>query len=141
LTGRGERPSGDEHERCRARRIPKDRSELLGAGVVAAAVCERPRELRQVGQAGGELNLPALVDALLPRAHGRLYEEVLAGVERLLFERVLRHTAGHQTQASELLGINRATLRHKLRVLGLTVGRPGIRDVNGGGEGEERGTK
>src|SRR5262249_55491031 len=38
--------SGDEHERRCASRIPKDRSELLSACVVAAAVCERPRELR-----------------------------------------------------------------------------------------------
>ncbi len=92
-----------------------------------------------VVQAADDLNLAALIDSLLPRADGRLHEHVIAAAERLLFTRVLQHTGGHQAQASELLGINRATLRHKLRVLGLTVSRPGIRDVadeeKGGGEG------
>ena len=46
LAGRRERPSCDEHERCCARRIPKDRSELLGTVVAAPAVRERPCELR-----------------------------------------------------------------------------------------------
>ncbi len=68
------------------------------------------------------------VPALLPRAGGRLYDEVLAAMERLLFTRVLWFTNGHQAQASELLGINRATLRHKLRLLGLAVSRPGVKD-------------
>jgi two-component system nitrogen regulation response regulator GlnG len=35
--------------------------------------------------------------------------------------RVLRHTHGHQGQASELLGLNRSTLRHRLRTLGLAL--------------------
>jgi two-component system nitrogen regulation response regulator GlnG len=73
--------------------------------------------------AGDTLDLGALVESLLPRAEGRLYEEVIAAVERVLFTRVLRHTHGHQAQASELLGLNRSTLRHRLRTLGLTVDR------------------
>ena len=40
---------------------------------------------------------------------------------RLLLPLVLQHTHGHQSQASEILGLNRATLRHKLRSLGLSV--------------------
>jgi two-component system, NtrC family, nitrogen regulation response regulator GlnG len=35
--------------------------------------------------------------------------------------RVLRQTHGHQARASDLLGLNRATLRAKLRALGLAV--------------------
>ena len=54
---------------------------------------------------------------------GRLYEEVIAAVERVLLTRALRQTHGHQTQASELLGLSRATLRHKLRTLGVAVER------------------
>jgi two-component system nitrogen regulation response regulator GlnG len=50
-----------------------------------------------------------------------VYARVMAEVERVLFARILRQTHGHQAQASELLGINRATLRHKLRTLGLAV--------------------
>jgi two-component system nitrogen regulation response regulator GlnG len=70
---------------------------------------------------GGNLDLDALIESLLPQAAGRLHEEVIAAVERALFARVLRHTHGHQAQASELLGLNRSTLRHRLRTLGLAV--------------------
>jgi two-component system nitrogen regulation response regulator GlnG len=74
-----------------------------------------------VPAAGDNLNLAALIDELLPRADGRLYEEVVAAVERVLLPRVLQHTHGHQAQASELLGLNRSTLRHRLKTLGLAV--------------------
>jgi two-component system nitrogen regulation response regulator GlnG len=74
-----------------------------------------------VPAADDNLNLAALIDELLPRADGRLYEEVVAAVERVLLPRVLRHTHGHQAQASELLGLNRSTLRHRLKTLGLAV--------------------
>jgi two-component system nitrogen regulation response regulator GlnG len=36
---------------------------------------------------------------------------------------VLRQTQGHQGQAAEVLGLNRTTLRTKLRELGLSVER------------------
>jgi two-component system nitrogen regulation response regulator GlnG len=52
-----------------------------------------------------------------------LHEAVVAEVERLLFTRVLSHTRGNLTQASELLGLSRPTLRHRLRVLGLERGQ------------------
>jgi Fis family transcriptional regulator len=35
---------------------------------------------------------------------------------------VLKHAAGNQTRAADILGINRATLRRKLREFGLTEG-------------------
>jgi two-component system nitrogen regulation response regulator GlnG len=71
--------------------------------------------------ANDDLAVGALIDDLLPKAGGRLYEEVIGAVERILLDRVLRHTHGHQGQASELLGLNRSTLRHRLRTLGLKV--------------------
>jgi two-component system, NtrC family, nitrogen regulation response regulator GlnG len=75
--------------------------------------------------AGAEhpFDLIAFIETQLSRADGRLHEEVVQAVERLLFTRVLHFTHGHQTQASELLGINRATLRHKLRTLGIALDR------------------
>jgi two-component system nitrogen regulation response regulator GlnG len=70
-----------------------------------------------------DLDLPALIEEALRRADGRVYEEVIGAVERVLFSRVLRETHGHQTRASEVLGLNRATLRHRLKALGLAVDR------------------
>ena len=46
---------------------------------------------------------------------GDLYEMVLGEVEEPLFKTVLDYTKGNQSVAAEILGINRATLRKKLR--------------------------
>lgn len=83
---------------------------------------------------GYHCDLTSLIEAVMARASGRLHEEVFAFVERDLFTWVLRRTNGHQAQAAEILGINRATLRHKLRTLGLSVGRT----VAGDGPAEEK---
>ncbi len=46
---------------------------------------------------------------------GDLYALVIQQVEKPLLEIVLNHTGGNQTKAAEHLGINRATLRKRLR--------------------------
>ena len=77
---------------------------------------------QQVPIAAGEpLELAALVDALLARPGGQVHEKVIAAVERVLFIKVLQHTHGNQLKASEILGLNRSTLRHRLRALGLAT--------------------
>ena len=43
-----------------------------------------------------------------------IYEMVLKSVERPMLEIVLKQAGGNQTQAAEMLGINRNTLRKKL---------------------------
>ncbi|WKZ12881.1 MAG: DNA-binding transcriptional regulator Fis [Gammaproteobacteria bacterium] len=44
-----------------------------------------------------------------------LYDLVLGEVEPPLFEAVLDYTQGNQSRAAAILGLNRATLRKKLR--------------------------
>lgn len=48
-----------------------------------------------------------------------LYKMVLTEVEVPLLEVVMRECGGNQTRASEILGINRGTLRKKLQHYGL----------------------
>ena len=50
---------------------------------------------------------------------GDLYKMVMEEVEAPLFRSVLQYTGGNQSKASELLGINRGTLRKKLKLYGL----------------------
>ena len=46
---------------------------------------------------------------------GALYQLVIGEVEKPLFRAVLDYTGGNQSEAAEILGINRGTLRKKLR--------------------------
>src|SRR5205085_838497 len=46
-----------------------------------------------------------------------IYARAVEKMERFLLTKVLQATNGHQTRASELLGITRGSLRHKLRTL------------------------
>lgn len=48
-----------------------------------------------------------------------IYELVLAEVEAPLMEAVMNYTQGNQTKASKVLGLNRGTLRKKLKAYGL----------------------
>ena len=51
---------------------------------------------------------------------GRLYELVLREVEMPLFKSVMDYAEGNQSRAADILGINRGTLRKKLREYGLS---------------------
>jgi len=48
-----------------------------------------------------------------------VYDMVLRAVERPMLEVVMRQASGNQLRASEMLGINRNTLRKKLQQHGL----------------------
>jgi Fis family transcriptional regulator len=49
-----------------------------------------------------------------------LYDLVLREVEEPLFRAALKHVDGNQSRAAVILGINRGTLRKKLRQFGLS---------------------
>jgi two-component system nitrogen regulation response regulator GlnG len=85
-------------------------AEMQGKPVSASAA--RPAD-------SGTGELIKLIDDLLESGEKDIHRKVVEAVDRVLLPRILRETHGHQAQASEILGINRATLRHKLRALGL----------------------
>ena len=64
-------------------------------------------------------------DGLPP--HG-LFDRIMREVERPLISLTLEATRGNQIKAAELLGLNRNTLRKKIRELGVNVYR-GARPV------------
>ena len=49
------------------------------------------------------------------RQDGGLHDLIIGGVEKPLLEIVLHQTEGNRTQAANILGINRNTLRKKIR--------------------------
>ena len=55
------------------------------------------------------------VVAMKSHENGRLHDLILSGVEKPLVEMVLKETAGNQSQAANVLGINRNTLRKKIK--------------------------
>ncbi|HEV3445216.1 MAG TPA: helix-turn-helix domain-containing protein, partial [Gemmataceae bacterium] len=95
--------------------------EFLPATLARAIAPSNPVSDTENMQAGWTTGLRQFIEDLIARGAVPLYEKVLEAVERILLPEVLASTHGNQTQASDLLGLNRATLRHKLRNLGLIV--------------------
>ena len=48
-----------------------------------------------------------------------LYHVVLSEVEPAILDVVMKHVDGNQTDAAEMLGVSRGTLRKKLKLYGL----------------------
>lgn len=63
--------------------------------------------------------LPSVVSEAATVDGGRLYRSVMARVELPLLRHALELCGGNQLKAAKLLGINRNTLRKRLRLLGL----------------------
>lgn len=66
-----------------------------------------------------ELVTTALPSLVSEADGGRLYRSVMARVELPLLRHALALCGGNQLRAGRLLGINRNTLRKRLRLLGL----------------------
>jgi Fis family transcriptional regulator len=48
-----------------------------------------------------------------------IYDMVIGQVEHAMLESIMQYTRSNQTRAAEMLGINRSTLRKKLKLYGL----------------------
>ncbi|MGN6147953.1 MAG: helix-turn-helix domain-containing protein, partial [Rhizomicrobium sp.] len=98
---------------------------------IAAELKEPPRA-SAAGEAGQSDSLSAAVEHHLTRyfaEHGDrlpppgVYDRMLQELERPLLSICLAATRGNQIRAAHLLGLNRNTLRKKIRDLGLEVVR------------------
>jgi nitrogen regulation protein NR(I) len=89
--------------------------ELLGAKLEPAP---KPSSVSSGQQ--NEFDLVAIIESMLRENEKHMYDRVIGKVDRELIIRVLRHTHGHLGQACERLGIDRKTLRNKLRERGIT---------------------
>lgn len=64
-----------------------------------------------------------LDDTLYKEKQGILYKYVLETVERPLIEHALERTYGNQLKAAKILGINRNTMRAKIKKLQIDPSR------------------
>lgn len=86
------------------------------------------RESKPAAPAGRSVPLRSLTEQALDsyftslngHAPGHLYDLVLREVEEPLFRAVLDYSEGNQSRAADILGINRGTLRKKLRTYGIS---------------------
>ena len=108
--------------------------EMITADIVAAELADRPDEESEA-PGGGPASLGPLVQAV--ERHIRqflaasrdgmpmrdIYDRVIAEVERPLIQMTLASTRGNQIKAAAMLGLNRNTLRKKIRDLEIPVVR------------------
>ncbi len=106
--------------------------EVIGADAVAAELAETDPVFAAPGDAHAPESLEQAVERHLAGFLGAhrdgmpvrdLYERVVAEVERPLIRLTLAATRGNQIKAAAMLGLNRNTLRKKIRELELPVVR------------------
>ncbi len=73
------------------------------------------------GFAASDRGVAGLIDEVLdgPAPEGGRYQAALASVEAPLLAGAMQRTRGNQLRAAELLGMNRNTLRERMRALGM----------------------
>jgi DNA-binding NtrC family response regulator len=60
-----------------------------------------------------------LQDELFSEKKGELYKSIVERIERAIIEHALERSEGNQFRAARILGINRNTIRSKIKKLGL----------------------
>jgi two-component system nitrogen regulation response regulator GlnG len=75
----------------------------------------------QAAERGTRHEWERFVEEHLSAGSRSLYADWLEVTDRYLLSRVLQHTGGNLSRAAEILGINRRTLRARIRILGLTA--------------------
>jgi two-component system nitrogen regulation response regulator GlnG len=107
--------------------------EVIGRAIIEAELAQPAMEVSASEESGGD-TLGASVEQHLSRYFGGfgdqlpppgLYHRILKEVETPLVSAALAATRGNQIKAAELLGVNRNTLRKKIRDLDIQVIRTG----------------
>lgn len=104
---------------------------LDGRHVLGPARLRAVQQLTNDGGASGpaglaaalEASMRSYVEAALEAGVQDLRASVVSAVERPLISLVLRHTLGNQVRAAALLGLNRNTLRKRVRELNISLRR------------------
>lgn len=92
-------------------------SNVINLSPLQNAPLNTSRENSQPASLGSTIreSLSQLLSDLGDENPGNIYDLVLQQVEAPLLELILEHVEGNQSKAAEYLGINRGTLRKKLK--------------------------
>lgn len=123
--------SKDAEEHLLSYDWPGNEKELEKAVKKACILCEGPvlevedfdlkhRQARSIGKFV-ESRLKGFMKNIKKFETFNLYDMVIPEVEKSLIMMVLKETKGNQIKAARLLGINRNTLRSKIKKLGIKV--------------------
>lgn len=99
------------------------KAETLANDILNASANDDVHPLQTVGTTGNAVTLRDSVEIALTNYFTQLdgapvtevYQLVLSEVEAPLLEQVMKYTRNNQTKASTMLGLNRGTLRKKLK--------------------------
>ena len=99
------------------------KAETLANDTLNASANDDIHQLQTVGTSGSAVTLCDSVEIALTNYFTQLdgapvtevYQLVLSEVEAPLLEQVMKYTRNNQTKASTMLGLNRGTLRKKLK--------------------------
>jgi two-component system nitrogen regulation response regulator GlnG len=112
--------------RSRLRRERQDWSEMLAPLTTNGAAADEPAPNRASLDEVLVKKLRTIVPNMEVLGRGSLYRAVLSHVEKLLLSVVLAECRGNQVKSAEILGINRNTLRKKLREFGIISSRRSV---------------
>ena len=94
-----------------------------GSRGVTAAKPDKLRVTHQTSQNGLGISVRLALENYFTDLDGHdasnLYDLFIAQVEKPMFEVILQQSRGNMTRASQMLGLNRATLRSRLKKYGL----------------------
>ena len=97
--------------------------DTIDASTVAEEIAKLKGSKAVPSQGRSGLVARIVEDYFMNLPEGGIYEPLVREVEKPLIERALAKTKGNQIKAAELLGLNRNTLRKKIRDLGIEVRR------------------
>lgn len=118
LVGTVQPPSSTSHVGETASLVPVESNGEAIEQVAAAEVAEDQNPAASVA-----FDVKSFVEERLSTDSDDVYAEAIEQVERIIFQVVLDHTGGNQSQASTRLGITRAKVRDRIAAYGITVER------------------
>lgn len=70
-----------------------------------------------------KIHIDEIENAFMSGQRGKIYHSIIGEAEKVIIEKALEPSHGNQIEAARNLGVNRNTLRSKIKKLNITVER------------------